>query len=97
MKSERTLEQRLTAIEHRNRRVEQDKAWEGSLTRRVLIVVFTYISIGTYMWAIGVADPLLNAVIPAVGFTLSTLTLPFFKRLWTERNGKGMQDQVWEN
>lgn len=76
------LEKRIDAIEVRNKRVELDKAWEGSYTRRSLIILFTFISIGGYMWAIGVDRPLLNAVIPSLGFTLSTLTLPFFKKLW---------------
>lgn len=79
------LENRIAKIELRNKKVEMDKAWEGSLTRRFLIVLFTYISIGTYMWAIGVTNPLLNAVIPSLGFTLSTLTLPYFKKLWMEK------------
>lgn len=76
---------RIEKIEKRNQRVELDKGWEGSLARRVLIVLFTYISIGGYMWAIGVDKPLLNAVIPSLGFTLSTLTLPYFKKLWMEK------------
>lgn len=77
-----TLEQRIEAIENRNKKVELDKKWETSWTRRLLIVAFTYILLGSYMWAIGVGQPLLNAVIPTVGFTLSTLSLPFFRRLW---------------
>lgn len=76
---------RIEKIEKRNQRVELDKGWEGSLARRVLIVLFTYISIGGYMWAIGVDKPLLNAVIPSLGFSLSTLTLPYFKKLWMEK------------
>lgn len=79
------LTQRVEKIEQRNRKVETDKAWEGSLTRKLLIVLFTFFSIGTYMWAIGVERPLLNAVIPSLGFTLSTLTLPYFKQLWTKK------------
>lgn len=79
------LENRIEKIELRNKKVEMDKAWEGSITRRFLIVLFTFISIGTYMWAIGVNNPLLNAVIPSLGFTLSTLTLPYFKKLWMEK------------
>lgn len=43
-----TLESRVEAIEKRNLKVESDKSWEGSITRRVLIVLFTYISIGSY-------------------------------------------------
>lgn len=79
---------RLEKIEQRNKRVEMDKAWESSVTRRGLIVLFTYISIGTYMWAIGVDKPLLNAVIPSLGFTLSTLTLPYFKQMWIKKYEK---------
>jgi hypothetical protein len=78
----RDLEKRISFIEKRNVRVEKDKAWETSYTRRVLLIVFTYSSIGLYMQAIGVPDPWRNAVVPSVGFLLSTLTLPFFKRLW---------------
>lgn len=76
------LEKRIEKVEERNQRVELDKTWEGSYVRRMLIVLFTFISIGLYMWAIGVDKPLLNAVIPSLGFTLSTLTLPYFKKLW---------------
>lgn len=82
---------RIEKIEKRNQRVEWDKAWEGSLARRGLIVAFTYISIGLYMWAIGVNSPWLNAVIPSLGFTLSTLTLPYFKQIWINKNPKKEQ------
>ena len=27
-------------------------------------------------------DPWLNAIVPSIAFLLSTLTLPFFKKLW---------------
>lgn len=79
------LEKRISALEKRNKRVELDKGWETSIERRVLLIVFTYVSIGAYMWAIGVTSPWLNAVIPSLGFLLSTLTLPFFKRAWMRR------------
>ncbi len=76
------LESKINKIEARNSRVESDKAWETSLTRRLLLIFFTYLAIGLYMRAIGVEKWWLNAVIPSVGFMLSTLTLPFFKRVW---------------
>lgn len=76
------LEQRVQKIEERNSSVEADKAWEGSWTRRGLLVLFTYLAIGLYMWAIHVPNPWLNAIVPAIGFILSTLTMPFFKRVW---------------
>ena len=78
------LEQRVQKIEERNVRVESNKAWEGSWTRRIILLIFTYLAIAIYLWAIDVSQPWINAVVPAVAFMLSTLTLPFFKRLWLE-------------
>ncbi len=82
------LERRLQAVEERNRRVEGDKAWETSWSRRGLLMLFTYLALGVYMWAIGISNPWLNAVVPAVAFMLSTLTMPFFKKWWLARRGK---------
>ena len=82
----KNLEQRIKKIEERNERVEADKAWEGSWTRRLLLVAFTYLAIGIYMRAIGIPRSWLNAVVPAVGFMLSTLTMPFFKKLWLKKH-----------
>ncbi len=76
------LEQRLEKIEQRNRLVEADKAWETSKTRRVLISVFTYLSIFLYFLAIGVEKPVLNAIVPTMGFLLSTVSLPFIRKVW---------------
>ncbi|MCX6713223.1 MAG: hypothetical protein NTY66_03395 [Candidatus Vogelbacteria bacterium] len=76
------IEARVLKLEERNRRVETDKAWETSWTRRGLLVLFTYLSIGLYLYSINIARPWLNAIVPAVGFMISTLTMPFFKRLW---------------
>lgn len=76
------LERRVREIEERNGRVEMDKAWETSKTRKVLLVCFTYLAIGLYLWAIGVDTPWVHAIVPAIGFTISTLAMPFFKRKW---------------
>ena len=79
------LEEKISKIEARNRKVEADKSWETSYTRRVLLFVFTYISIGLYLNVIQVENPWLNAIVPSIGFLLSTLTLPFFKNLWMKK------------
>ncbi len=76
------LEREIEKIKERNRRVEADKSWETSYTRRVLLVIFTYLAIGFYLQAIRIPQPWLNAIVPAVAFMLSTLSLPFFKKLW---------------
>ena len=82
MASLKELEHRVKSIEERNRKVEQDKAWEMSYSRRFLLLSFTYLSVGVYLNAIGISNPWLNAIVPAIAFMLSTLTLPVFKKLW---------------
>lgn len=79
------LEERVFRIESRNKSVEADKAWEISWTRRALIALFTYIVVGIFLTLIRVANPWINALVPVIGFTLSTVSLPFFKRLWIDR------------
>ena len=76
------IETRLKKIEDRNKKVETDKAWETSWARRLLLILFTYLSIGFYLNAIQIPNAWLNAIVPAIGFLLSTLTLPYFKRIW---------------
>lgn len=76
------LEKEISAIKKRNTVVEKNKAWETSYARRLLLIIFTYLAIGFYLRAIGIGEPWRNAIVPAVGFLLSTLTLPFFRSIW---------------
>ena len=78
----KNIVERIEKIEARNKKVEADKAWETSWVRRFLLILFTYLSIGFYLNAIQVSNAWLNAIVPAVGFLLSTLTLPYFKKYW---------------
>ena len=80
------LEKEINALKERNKRVELDKSWETSFTRRGLLIVFTYLAIGFYLNTIRVENPWLNAIVPSIGFLLSTLTLPYFKNLWIKFN-----------
>lgn len=77
-----TIEERILQIEKRNERVELDKKWETSWTRRALLAGFTYLAMGFYLWAIDIPRPWLNSIVPTAGFMISTLTMPWFKRLW---------------
>jgi uncharacterized RDD family membrane protein YckC len=79
------LKKEIEEIKKRNKSVELDKDWETSLTRRILIAIFTYLAISLYMWAIAIDRPFLNAIVPTVGFMLSTLTLPWFKKIWSKK------------
>ena len=76
------LEKRISLIERRNVKVEKDKAWETSFTRKILLVLFTYLTLAIYFKFVLQINPWLNAIVPTAGFFLSTLTLPFFKNIW---------------
>ena len=83
-----SLEKEIEKLKERNKRVEIDKAWETSLARRGLLIIFTYLAIGLYLSAVNVSDPWLNSIVPSIGFLLSTLTLSYFKNLWLKFNRK---------
>lgn len=76
------LKKELEEIKARNKRVESDKAWETSWTRRFLILVLTYCVIVIFFLVTKLPDPFANAVVPSVAFVLSTLTVPLFKTWW---------------
>ncbi len=76
------IEQRIQNIEDRNRRVELDKAWEGSLARIFSISLITYFVAVFVLYIIKAPNIWLNAFVPVVGFILSTQSLPFIKKVW---------------
>lgn len=82
MPKSENLQNRVKRIEERNKKVELDKLWETSYTRKLLLTLFTYLAIGLYLNAVQIPNPWLNAIVPAVAFMLSTLTIPFFKKIW---------------
>lgn len=82
--SELNLEHELQQIKERNSKVETDKAWETSWTRRLIISTSTYLIAGIWLVLINDSYPWLKAFVPAGGYLLSTLSLSFFKNLWTK-------------
>lgn len=76
------MEKRIQAIEERNKRVELDKAWETSWTRRTLVAIVTYFVIVLFFLSAGLDKPFINPVVPTVGYLLSTLTIARVKRWW---------------
>ncbi len=79
------LEQKVAEIERRNKRVEDDKSWETSMVRRLLIVGLTYIFAILYLTIADTTNPFLGAVVPCAGFLLSTPTLKIVKKWWLKR------------
>ena len=76
------LQHEVALLKARNRRVGLDKAWSDSLSRKLLIAAATYASLGVYMAAIGIKDPWLNAIVPTVGYVLSTWSFPAARNAW---------------
>ena len=77
------LENEINKIKERNKRVETDKAWETSFTRRICICILTYIVVVIYSFMISrVSNIWLSSLVPVLGFTLSTLSLKYVRSMW---------------
>ena len=80
------LEERIKNIEERNKRVELDKKWETCWTRKICIMVLTYIVVIIYSYMIRMYDNiLLSSLVPVIGFTLSTLSLKLIRKVWEKK------------
>ncbi|KKQ91542.1 MAG: hypothetical protein UU16_C0046G0019 [Candidatus Woesebacteria bacterium GW2011_GWA2_40_7] len=79
------LEKEMEKIKARNTRVEDDKAWETSWTRRIFIFVSTYVLVSILFIVIGVSKPFLSAIIPAAAYLVSTLSLGVLKSWWLSK------------
>ncbi len=77
------LRAEIEAIKARNKRVETDKAWETSWTRRICIMILTYIVVIIYSYVISKFSNIwLSSLVPVIGFTLSTLSLKLIRKIW---------------
>lgn len=83
------LELEINKIKERNRRVETEKAWETSLTRKIIISALTYLVISLFFLFAGISKPFVNSIVPAIAFILSTLSVPLVKQWWLRRIRKG--------
>lgn len=80
------LEMEVEKIKERNKRVECDKAWETSWTRRVCIMILTYIVVVIYSYVISkISNIWLSSIVPVIGFTLSTLSLGLVRKIWEKK------------
>ena len=82
---EAEMQKELQMIKIRNARVEADKAWETSKARRGILAGMTYVLAVILFIIINAPSPFLTALVPAVAYLLSTLTLPFLKEWWMNR------------
>lgn len=79
----KTLQHEIDKFKVRNQRVETDKAWETSWTRKIIVALLTYGVIVIFFWTAKLPEPWLNAFVPTVAFLLSTSSITLLKRWWT--------------
>ncbi len=84
------VKKELAEIKARNKRVEMQKAWETSNTRRLSIICLTYIVMVVLLSIIGTPVPFMNAVVPTLGFFLSTVSISVIKTWWIKKNNLGV-------
>lgn len=81
------VEKNIEEIQERNKRVELDKKWETSGTRKVCIAILTYIVVICYsILTEKISNVFLSSLVPVIGFTLSTLSLKFVRKIWEKKN-----------
>lgn len=79
------LQLEIEAIKKRNQRVEADKAWETSWTRKITILLLTYVVIVIFFLFAKLPEPFINAIVPSLAFVLSTLAITPIKKYWLNK------------
>lgn len=83
------LNKEIEEIKNRNKRVELDKKWETSWTRKICICIVTYIVVVAYSYIVRNYDNIfLSSLVPVIGFTLSTLSLKYVRKIWEKKFDK---------
>ena len=84
------VENEIKEIKKRNKRVELDKKWETSITRKICICILTYIVVLVYSYLVSkISNIFFSSLVPVIGFFLSTLSLKFIRKIWEKciKNG----------
>ncbi len=76
------IAQEIDQLKDRNKRVDVNKAWETSKTRKALILALTYIVVVIFFFVTHLPNPFINAIVPSLGFFLSTLSVSVVKDWW---------------
>lgn len=80
------LKVEIEKIKERNSRVELDKKWETSFTRRLCICILTYIVVVIYTYLTSkINNVWLSSLVPVIGFSLSTLSIKYVRKVWEKK------------
>ena len=74
------IEKEIKEIKERNKRVELDKAWETSWTRKICICILTYIVVVTYSYIVKNYDNiLLSSLVPVIRIYIINIIIKICK------------------
>lgn len=79
------LKSEIQKIKERNKKVEEEKAWETSNLRIFSILTLTYLGAIILFYILKAKTPFLNALIPTFGYYLSTRSVSFIKKHWMKK------------
>lgn len=75
------LEKEIENIKERNKKVELDKTWETSWTRKICIMILTYIVVIIYSYLIRKYDNiLLSSLVPVIRIYIIYIILKIYKK-----------------
>ena len=81
------LEQEIETIKERNKRVELDKKWETSTTRKVCICILTYIVVVIYSYIVRNYDTIfLSSLVPVIRIYFIYIIIKICKKIVGERS-----------
>lgn len=77
----KNLEKEIENIKERNKKVELDKSWETSWTRKISIMILTYIVVIIYSYVIRKYDNiLLSSLVPVIRIYIIYIILKIYKK-----------------
>ena len=72
----------IITLKEKNKKIEAEKAWETSNTRRGIIAVVTYIIVAIWLDMLDVKHHYLHALVPVCAYLVAMSMLPFLKNYW---------------
>ena len=77
----KNLEKEIENIKERNKTVELDKSWETSWTRKICIMILTYIVVIIYSYVIRKYDNIiLSSLVPVIRIYIIYIILKIYKK-----------------
>ena len=91
------LQTEIEALQQRNFDKDRGKEFESSYTRVFFLMFVTYWTLFGYMYIIDTNNPWLDAIVPTVGFNISTWGLPVVKEYWIQTPSGNVESYGWNN